>query len=174
MELKGVVVEYFKDSKKALSLVELFNILFIKNLISSKDRDVLKIGDLKTICTSLVKEGVLIENISGKFSYNTNNLGDAIQKISKNEASLYAALPPEEPNALIMMWEYAEHKTNKKLEAVEVFNFYAEGKKRDELAKIMDDFIDYFKIEKNNKNLTKWEHHFSNALLIQGIITKWD
>ncbi len=172
MELKGVVVEYLKDSKKTLGLVELFNILFVKNLISSKDRDVLQIGDLKTICTGLVREGVLIENGSGKFSYNTNNLGAAIQKITRNETS--PALPPQEPNALLMMWEYAEHKTNKKLEAVEVFNFYAEGKKRDELTKTMDDFIDYFKIEKNKENLAKWEYHFSNALLIQGVISKWD
>ena len=73
-----------------------------------------------------------------------------------------------------MMWKYAEHRTNKKLEADEMFNFYAEEKDRGELVKIIDDFIDYFKIEKDKEHLAKWEQHFSNALLIQGVISKWE
>ncbi len=155
MELRHAVIEYLKESKKTLSLVELFNILLIKDLISDKDRANLKIGNIKGICESSAYEGVLIEKPPGKFAYNHDR-------------------KERESNSLDMMWQYAEHKTNKKLAADEVFNYYAEEKKRGELVKVIDDFIDYFKIEKNKENLEAWEHNFSNALLIQGIISKWD
>jgi hypothetical protein len=36
------------------------------------------------------------------------------------------------------------------------------------------DFMDYFKIEKNKVNIAAWEQNFGNALIVQGIITKWD
>ncbi len=174
-ELKDIVIEYLKESNKTLSLVELFNILLIKDLISDKDRANLKIADIKGICESSANEGVLIEKTPGKFAYNHDHKEQAVKPAIMPEQSPPQITPrPRESNSLDMMWQYAEHKTNKKLTADEVFNFYAEEKKRGELVKVIDDFIDYFKIEKNKENLATWEQNFSNALLIQGIISKWD
>ncbi len=157
MELKDAVIGCLKESNKTLSHIDIFYALIIKDHISKKDRTISKIKEIKIICESLVKEGVLIEKGKGKFVYNQD------QKVKTKQT-----------NALEMLWDFAEHKTNKKLIADDVFNFYAEEKKRGELLKTINDFIDYYKIEKNTENLAKWEKNFSNALIIQGISQKWD
>jgi hypothetical protein len=153
MELKDAVIGSLKESNKTLNHIDIFYDLIIKNHIPEKDKTISKINEIKIICESLVKEGILIEKGKGKFTYNQ---------------------APKQTNALEMMWDFAEHKTNKKLIANDVFNFYAEEKKRGELIKTINDFIDYYKIEKNAENLAKWEKNFSNALIIQGISQKWD
>ena len=157
MELKDAVIGCLKESNNTLSHIDIFYALIIKDHISKKDRTISKIKEIKEICESLVKEGVLIEKGKGKFAYN----------LDRN-------VKTKQTNALEMLWDFAEYKTNKKLIADDVFNFYAEEKKRGELLKTINDFIDYYKIEKNSENLAKWEKNFSNALIIQGISQKWD
>jgi len=156
MELKDAVIGCLKESNKTLSHIDIFYALIMKDHISKKDRTISRINEIKIICGSLAHEGVFIEK-AGKFAYNQD------QNVSTKPT-----------NALEMLWDFAEYKTNKKLIADDVFNFYAEEKERGELSKTINDFIDYYKIEKNTENLAKWEKNFSNALIIQGISQKWD
>ena len=151
-ELKDAIIQYTKGYNKTISLVELFNILLIKNLVSDKDKAYLKLSNIKEICENLVKEGVLIEKGKGKFAYNQDQ-NVKTTKVIKKPVINSESSAPKQTNALEMMWDFAEHKTNKKLIADDVFNFYAEEKKRGELLKTINDFIDYYKIEKNSENL---------------------
>jgi hypothetical protein len=173
MELKDAVIECLKESNKTLSHIDIFYALIIKNHIPKKDKNISKINEIKIICQSLVKEGVLIEKGMGKFVFNLGPNVKTIDVIKKPVINSESSAP-KQTNALEMMWDFAEHKTNKKLIADDVFNFYAEEKKRGELLKTINDFIDYYKIEKNTENLAKWEKNFSNALIIQGISEKWE
>ncbi len=172
MELKNAVIGCLKGSNKTLSHIDIFYALIIKEHIPKKDRTISKIKEIKIICESLVKEGVFIER-AGKFAYDQGHNVTTTEEIKKPAVNPGSSAP-KQTNALEMMWDFAEHKTNKKLIADDVFNFYAEEKKRGELLKTINDFIDYYKIEKNTKNLAKWEKNFSNALIIQGISEKWD
>jgi hypothetical protein len=82
-----------------LNLSLSFYDLIIKNHIPEKDRTISEINEIKIICESLVNKGVLIEKGKGKFAY-------------------IESPAPKQTNVLEMMWDFAEHKTNKKLTAM--------------------------------------------------------
>ena len=171
MELRDIVVAYLKESKKALGLVEIINILLIKNLVSDKDRANLNVGKIKEICEDLKNNGIFIEKSPGKFAYNFEVKEEPAKTIEPKPIPF----PPGRGGTnLDLMWEYAENKTNKKLAVDGVFNYFAQEKEKGDLEEIIMDFMDYFKIEKNKQNVATWEQNFGNALIVQGIITKWD
>ncbi len=88
MELRDVIIEYLKDSKKKLGIVELLNILLIKNLISDKDKCTLEMKLLREICSDLVEEGLLIEKPLGRFVYNNDYKEEIIKERKKAKKDL--------------------------------------------------------------------------------------
>lgn len=84
MELRNVVIEYLKESKEKVGIVELLNIFLINNLISDKEKVTLEMKLLREICSDLVKEGLLIEKPLGKFAYNYETKEEII-KVSNHQ-----------------------------------------------------------------------------------------
>src|SRR3989304_6439345 len=97
MELRDIVVAYLKESKKALGLVEIINILLIKNLVSDKDRANLNVGKIKEICEDLKNNGVFIEKSPGKFAYNFEAKEEPAKTIEPKPILSQATPTPEEP-----------------------------------------------------------------------------
>ena len=69
MELKAAVIACLNESDTYLTHINIFYTLVLTEHISKKDRTFSKIKEIREICESLAKEGVLIEK-EGKFGYN--------------------------------------------------------------------------------------------------------